>query len=234
MSYPTTPEFEKHSENLRAIKKSFLQIERLHKRAIREADDPATLALRIWHHVSVGIMAEALLRQIVSDPLGFNERERQSIWNQNSQEGRWLHAVDLAFYRHYGIQFHQELSISLTPAVQRRRATVQGLLNHELKNIITARNKNAHGQWVWHLKSRKENEFTADRPPAAPNYVQINASKRLILAIGRLVHILVISEPTFGRDFNEIEGEIDVFKRQLDGADYLQFESELRRTKRGR
>ncbi|NKR97089.1 hypothetical protein GS473_09455 [Rhodococcus hoagii] len=177
-------------------------------------------------------MAEALLRQIVSDPLGFNDRERQSIWNQKSQEGRWLHAVDLAFYRHYGIQFHQELSTSLPPAVQRRRVTVRDLLNHELKDIITARNKAAHGQWVWHLKSRQENDFIADRPPAAPNYVQINASKRLILSIERLVRILVISEPTFDRDFNKIEGEIDVFKQQLDGADYLRFESELQRTKR--
>lgn len=232
MPYPTTPEFEKHSDNLRAIKKSFVQIERLHKRSIREGDEPAIMSLRIWHHVSVGMMAEALLRQIVSDPIGFNERERESIWNQNAQENRWLHAVDLAFYRHYDVLFHKDLSASLRPAVHQRRTTVQSLLNTELKDVITARNKTADGQWVWHLKSRKENEFTVNQPSGAPNYVQINAQKKLIDAIGRLVHILVVSKPTFDRDFDEIAREIDEFKAKLDGAEYPDSESTLRRTKR--
>ncbi|WP_156666010.1 hypothetical protein [Rhodococcus qingshengii] len=232
MSYPTTPEFEKHSDNLRAVKKSLVQIERLHKRAIRESDEAAVLSVRIWHHVNVGIMAEALLRHIVVDPTGFNDRERKLIWSQRAQEDRWTHAVDLAFYRHYRVLFHIDLSVGLPPAAQLRRATVKELINKEIANVITARNKIAHGQWAWHLKSRKENEFQSSPIAGAPNYVSINAQKKLIEAIGQLVHILVVSEPTFDRDFDEITQEIDKFKNKLDGAEYSAFQAELQRNKR--
>jgi len=227
-SYPTTAEFRKHSENLQAVASALVQVERTHKRAIRENDQPSELAIRKVHTLLLGVYAEARLRKIIEDPTGFNGRERELIWLEKRQDKRWLSAVDFAARRHYGVMAHQSLDEVLSAAALNRVERVAAILRDDLAPVITDRNRIAHGQWVWQLKSRSENQFTVDQSNFDYNYVALRARLRLLDLIGRLVNVLCVSEPTFDRDFASLMRKIDDARNGLDGSTYPTFAAQLR------
>lgn len=227
-SYPTSAEFRKHSANLKAVTAALVQIERAHKRAIREADQPSELATRKIHTLLLGVYAEARLRKIIEDPTGFNDRERELIWLEKRQDKRWLSTVDFAARRHYGVLAHQSLNEVLSIVALARVEDVSAILRRDLAPVITDRNRIAHGQWVWQLKSRSENQFTVDQSNFDYNYVALRARFRLLDLIGRLVNVLCVSEPTFDRDFSSLMQKIDEVKKDLDGSNYSTFASQLR------
>lgn len=227
-NYPTSVEFRKHSANLKAVTSALVQVERAHKRAIRENDQPSEFAIRKIHTLMLGVYAEARLRKIIEDPTGFNSRERELIWLERSQDKRWLSTVDLAARRHYGVMAHQSLHEVISTTALARVEGVAAILRHDLSPVITDRNRIAHGQWVWQLKSRSENQFTVDQSNFDYNYVALRARFRLLDLIGRLVHVLCVSEPTFDRDFSSLMQKIDEAKKDLDGSSYQTLASQLR------
>jgi hypothetical protein len=207
-------------------------MERAHKQAIREGNTPCEYAFRKVHTLLLGVFAESLLRKIIADPTGFNDRERILIWREKSQDQRWLSAVDFAARRHYQVPIHKPLADALPIDAADRVSSVSQLLRTQLSPVITDRNKLAHGQWVWQLQSRKEDAFVASQAAYDYNYVALDARLRLIDAIGRLVNILSVSEPTFQRDFDALMVEIDEATINLDGASYIQFARALQARKR--
>ena len=224
---PADHPFHKHSDNLRSVLKGLTQAERVHKEMIRQGNGEAIEHLRRMHGLVIGMVAEARLRKVMSDPDGFNDRERSLIARTTSQHGRWVQAVDLAFRRQYGIAIHQEIdqhSADLT--VVTRHTTMVSLLDNDLRPIIEDRNKVAHGQWVWLLNS-KETDFTG-RAASPLNYKALRSRSQLIRYLSEIVHALVVSEPTFQRDFDAIYGRLQVSKTALDGSDYPQFATLLR------
>jgi hypothetical protein len=105
---PADHPFRKHSANLVAVKKGLVQLERLHRNAIRVGDRAAVDAVARFHMLAVGLMAEARLRKILWDPTGFNDRERRLLLRE-TQMNRWEAAVEYAFRRHYSVPVHREL-----------------------------------------------------------------------------------------------------------------------------
>ena len=96
----------------------------------------------------VGLLAEAHLRKIVSDPDGFNVKEQKLLSQESGQLDRWLRAVELAFRRHYAVPIHLEITVSTTAAgVPSQHAKLNSLLRNDLGAVIQDRNKLAHGQW---------------------------------------------------------------------------------------
>ncbi len=90
----------------------------------------------------VGMLAEAHLRKIVSDPNGFNAKERRLLSQERSQLDRWLRAVELAFRRHYSIPIHLDItSPTATAVASGQYASLNGLLRNDLKDVIQDRNK---------------------------------------------------------------------------------------------
>ncbi|WP_158297117.1 hypothetical protein [Zhihengliuella sp. ISTPL4] len=230
-SYPSSPAFSKHTDNLRAITSALTQVERTHKRAIRESDEPSEKAMRIVHTLLLGVYAEARLRKILEDPTGFNARERQLIWLEKSQDKRWLASVDFAARRHYKVMSHQDLSEVAPPQAFDRIETISALLRHDLAPVITDRNRLAHGQWVHQLRSRSEDTFTDTSVSFDYNYVALDARKQLLDFIARIVNVLAVSEPTFDRDFSDLMEKIGRVKASLSGDRYPQFASQLRGTR---
>lgn len=230
-NFPSSPAFRKHAENLRAIVSTLTQVERAHKRAIRDGDAPSEMAMRVVHTLLLGVYAEARLRKILEDPTGFNDRERRLIWLEKSQDKRWLAAVDFATRRHYKVMSHQELDDAVPVDALERVAAVSQLLEDDLAPVITDRNKLAHGQWVHQLKSRSEDAFVVDPATYDYNFVALRARERLLDYIARLVNVLAVSGPTFDRDFEGLMDKIDEAKADLDGIGYAVFAAQLRRTK---
>jgi hypothetical protein len=232
MNYPSSSMFRKHTENLNAVLAVLTRVERAHKRAIRENDQPNEHAMRTVHTLLLGVYAEARLRKILEDPTGFNDRERNLIWLERSQDQRWVAAVDFAARRHYGVMSHQSLVDVLPTKALNRLEAVTGLLKNDLAPIITDRNKLAHGQWVWQLKSSSEKTFLGDQTSHIYNYIALRSRFRLLDFIGRLVNVLCVSEPTFDRDFDSLMQNVDQAKADLDGARYGAFAAQLRKSRR--
>ncbi|QGN34500.1 hypothetical protein [Microlunatus sp. Gsoil 973] len=230
-SYPTSPNFLKHAANLNAVIAALTQVERAHKRAIRDHDEPSEMAFRKVHTLLLGVYAEARLRKIIDDPTGFNDRERRLIWSNRSQEQRWVTAVELAARRHYQVLTHEELANVLPPLALGRIEAVSDLLVGELSAIITDRNRLAHGQWVWQLRSSSDDQFSSTPHDYDYNYEALRARRSLLDKIGELVNLLCVSEPTFDREFNTLTRNIEDARSKLDGMTYPELAAQLRRSR---
>jgi hypothetical protein len=225
---PPEHDFRKHTDNLRAVKAGVKQAERIHKDAIRRGDEAATEFAARMHQLMIGLLAEAELRQIVSDPSGFNDKERGLIREERSKELQWKRAVDLAVRRHYSVPFHLEITDGNTAAgVGAQYASIIDLLGNDLSVVIGDRNKLAHAQWKWYLNS-KETSFVNGTAPSPLNYLASRRSGQIIVLVGRLIHALFVSEPTFQRDYSRINSEIFAARLCGDGSDYDDFVKKLR------
>jgi hypothetical protein len=224
---PVNHPFRKHSDNLRAIKVGLTQAERTHKSAIRRADGPATDFAARMHQLMIGMLAEAQLRAIVSDPDGFNSKEQGLLGQERSQLDRWLRAVEFAIRRHYAVPLHLDISDANTaPGVQVQHQTINDVLKNDIAPITEDRNKLAHAQWKWFLNN-KETDFKGPADPPL-NYLGSKRRGDLVIQIANLVHTLVVSEPTFQRDYAKIYGEITALRADINGSDYPDLVKKLR------
>lgn len=224
--------FRRHAQNLAAVSKGLTQMERVHKSAIRRGDTAAVEAVARLHMLNAGIAAEARLRKILWDPDGFNQRERELLASVRTQLDRWQAAVEYAFRRHYTVPIHQDIdqfTVGASPFDQ--FTALCDLIRDHLGEIVGDRNKTAHGQWVWHLNSNERGFTGLASPPL--NYVQIKARSDLVVSIGDLVSILVVSHPTFLRDYSKEYAETQRLSGLLDGSTYHAFVSELRDKRTG-
>lgn len=227
--FPTSDNFRKHTENLTAVTAAITQIERAHKRAIRERDAPGESAMRKVHTLFLGVYAEARLRKIIDDPTGFDEDQRKAIWLKKSQLDRWKTAVEIAAMRHYGGKQGERLADVVPSETLPRFQEVLSLLNGDLEPVITDRNKLAHGQWVWQLKSQSDDQFTRIQASYDYNYVELRSRYAILDVTGQLVGILCVSEPTFNRDFDRLMSKIDSRRTELHGAGYKELVEQLTR-----
>ncbi|TRV81986.1 hypothetical protein FKN01_01465 [Streptomyces sp. 130] len=228
---PTSHPFRKHSQNLTALTSGLRQAERMHKQMIRQGNEPAVSFSARMHSLMIGMIAEARLKKIIYDPQGFNERERKLIGRERSQIGQWVLAVDCAFRRQYEVAMHLEIAdLADTIAVSRYAEIIQ-MLKGDLAPIIEGRNKVAHGEWVWEERS-KEGTFRQARRPL--NYLEIKRRGQLIDSLAEMIHILIVSEPTFQRDFDDLYKRIDAIRPNIDGTDYTNFAIGLRASVRKR
>lgn len=231
MTVPAGHPYRKHSDNARSVLRGLTQAERAHKAAIRGGQQVAIdFAVRI-HHMTVGLVAETLLRKLIADPSGFNERERSLLGQERSQVSRWKRAVELAFRRHYTIPIHLEIDgSSTTSVVAAQYSELIDLLEGDLAEIIGDRNKIAHGQWAWMLNNKE----TAFIGPAQPllNYRAIEARSKLVREIAELIGDLIISEPTFVRDYQRRFSRVQHLRTTLPGADYPDLVQQLKARRR--
>ena len=231
MGISTEHPFTKHTENLREVKKSLVQIERAHKTAIRGGQSSAIESLARVHMFLVGVLAETTLWHIITDPGGFNNRERELIKRAGSQISRWHAAVEYAFRRHYAVPIHEAVSTGIPTSSRPQLDTCQRLLDEELRPLIEDRNKLAHGQWRWRLNAKETAFLTAAAPPVL-NYRAIWARGHVISGIGDLIGTLVVSAPTFQRDYAQAIRRIDSYRPHLGGSDYNAWVTEIRKKKR--
>jgi hypothetical protein len=229
---PLDHPFRKHAQNLAALKKGLIQAERLHKDSIRHGDQEAVSFAARMHMFTLGLLAEARLRVLLWDPDGFNEREREIIMRLRSQGEQWKAAVEYSFRRHYAIPIHLSLDeLTLGTLGSHQIESIIDLLDGELATLIQDRNRTAHAQWRWHL-NYKETTLTGPAPTPL-DYLAIHRRGQLIECVGTIIHVLVVSEPTFQRDFGDTFGKIDALRLQLAGRygeSYSDYASRLRRS----
>lgn len=216
--------YEFHVENLRAIEDAMEHISRSLRAAISQADDNTVSALVRLYAFLVGAWTECRLRKLLYEPRGFTEHERETINAKNTQLNKWLAAVELAFRSQYGVPRAALSEGTLSHATHSRYTTLISLLSDDLRSIIELRNKLAHGQWVYPLNS-DENDVAQEQMNAlrTENVLTLQFKKTLLSYLSDAVHDLVVSRPTFERDFDKHYGGIVNTRRNLKTRSYVNY-----------
>ena len=117
-----------------------------------------------------------------------------------------------------------------------RYETLHDLLAFHFRPLIELRNKLAHGQWAYPLTmSRQDVSKPQLKALKAENLLTLEIKDRVAEHTCRIINDLVVSAPTFERDFDLHFGRLGEVLLALKKADYGKYESELvRRSEKGR
>jgi hypothetical protein len=216
-----------HTENLRALVTAKEQIAPLakHAIAIKAATELSSL-LKLYAFL-VGAWAEVRLQKVLYEPNAFADSDRASIKGQRTQLDQWKRTVEIAFRKHYSISEPQPLS--LLPFTPRARyGAIAALLDNELQLVINVRNKLAHGQWAYALNSEGTAiETNMMRELRTENFMSLQFKDDLIGNIAEIVNTLVISKPTFERDFDALFKMLEQLQTNLHCRKYEKYEALL-------
>lgn len=192
-----------HVANLRAVRAGLYDVHAAGLRAIelrRNASTDTHLRLYVF---MVGAWAECRLLKLLYEPSAFSEEERQLVMDENALD-RWTKVVELGFRRHYGIPAAPLQPPALPKTAQARMEILNHVILDDLRMIITLRNKLAHGQWAYPL-TENYRDVAQEQMDAlrTENLLTVQQKASLIEYLCASVHDLVVSLPTFERDFDE-------------------------------
>ena len=167
---------------------------------------------------------------------GFSTSEREEILGESTQLAQWQTAIDLSFRKHHNVVRSALDESSLGILHSARRDALHQVLDNELRIIIEIRNKLAHGQWVYPLNSSGTSvESEKYRLINQENLESLVFKFQLLKHLADTTHDLVVSRPTFERDFEVHFGKLIQVRKNLQSKDYANYEAALvRRRQRGR
>jgi hypothetical protein len=213
--------YEFHVANLRAIDTAMSRVARSLREAISIEDNKTISAFTRLYALLLGAWAECRLRKLIYEPNGFDEQERILIRSKSTQLERWQTAVETAFRKHYNVPRACLSDTTLPHSAYSRYATILDMLDNDLRPTIELRNKLAHGQWVYPLNN-EGNDVAQEQMNALrlANLLSLQFKKALISHLSNAIHDLVVSLPTFERDFDKHYRDIVSTRRNLKTRDY--------------
>lgn len=203
-SYPPGSKLYKyHVTNLHSIQIAIDKTAISARSAISEENKPATDSFVRLYAFLLGAWAETRLKKLLFEPSGFQEIDRQIVLSQSTQLENWQKAVEIAFRNQYRVPSAPLSSSSLGFTSFARYSEIMDILDKDLRIIIEIRNKLAHGQWVYPLNSEgsavETNKYTQINNE---NLLALQYKRKLLSCIADTIHDLLVSKPTFERDFD--------------------------------
>jgi hypothetical protein len=219
-----------HVANLQEIDRAMHKVARSLRSFVSQKDDFSVSAFMRLYALMLGAWAECRLQKLIYEPQGFNEVERETIQAENTQLEQWQKAVELAFRRQYKIP-KALLSADILPhSAYSRYDTLSKMLVNDLGSIIELRNKLAHGQWVYTLNNDR-NDVAQEQMNAlrVENLLSLQFKKVLLESLSSAIHDLVVSKPTFERDFDNHLRVIAETQRNLKNRDYQKWAESMQK-----
>ncbi|MGD1156377.1 MAG: hypothetical protein ABSA41_11155 [Terriglobia bacterium] len=217
-----------HVENLRAVQVGLDKVLAAGRRsiALRQASAVPTY-LRLYAFM-VGAWAECRLLKLLYEPAAFSDAERQTIRDETALV-RWVKVVETAFRRHYLIPAATLQPPALPKTAHVRLQVLTSVIQDDLRWIITLRNKLAHGQWAYPLTDDLE-DIAQEQMDAlrTENLLSLKQKASLIEWLCASIHDLVVSLPTFNRDFDRHFARIEQTRRNLATKDYARWVSQIK------
>ena len=205
------------------------KIARSLRASISQGDEATNSAFMRLYALLLGTWAECRLRKLMYEPQGFIDTERETIQTESTQLKQWQKAVEVAFRRQYKIP-KAVLSADILPnSAYTRYDTLSEMLTSDLGSIIELRNKLAHGQWHYPLNS-EGNDIAQEQMDALriENLLSLQFKKTLLESLSSAIHDLVVSKPTFERDFDNHFRAISETQRNLKNRDYKKWAEGMR------
>lgn len=217
-----------HVANLRSIQLALDNTALSSRRVIAEENTSAIESFTRLYAFLVGAWAETRLQKLINENGAFNETDKQKIISENTQLNQWVKAVELSFRSYYKLPNAKIDVITLPHTAFYRYNTVIKLIENDLKSVIEVRNKLAHGQWVYPFNSDCTNvEQEKFALINRENLLSLQYKRALISVIAEMVHDLVVSLPTFERDFDKHYKQIVNTKNNLNNRDYEKYKTIL-------
>lgn len=218
-----------HVKNLRELERALEQTARLAKAEIARRDPQRSLQslVRLYAFL-LGAWAECRLSKLLYEQAGLSDDERGVVLAFNTHLDRWKAVVDIAFRKHYQIPSAPLNSRVLGVSHAARREALHQVLCDDLRVVIEIRNKLAHGQWVYPLN----NEGTAVENDKfslinKENIMSLQFKYSLLGHLANAAHDLVVSLPTFQRDFDGRFRLLEQVRTNMSVKQYAKYEQSL-------
>ena len=218
-----------HVANLQAIDAAMERVARALRDAIARNDTQTVDAFVRLYALLLGAWAECRLCKLLFESTGFIQQARADILEVSHQLDRWHKAVDTAFRTCYGVPRAPLSERSLPYSAFARFTAIQEALDDDLQGVIQLRNKLAHGQWAYPLNDRGD-DVAQEQMDAlrVENLLSLQFKKTLLSYLCDTIHDLVVSRPTFERDFDAHYRLIVETRRNLRTRKYQSYERQLR------
>jgi hypothetical protein len=191
-----------HVENLRSIQAGLEAVLDSARLAIARRE-PSLIDTHVrLYAFLMGAWAECRLLKLLYEPNAFDDSERRAILAETALD-RWVRAVEIAFRRHYKVKSAPLTPPALPATAFYRFNALNDLLNVDLQSVIVLRNKLAHGQWAYPLNEQLDDVAQSQMDALRDeNILSLKQKSGLIEAFCDSIHDLVVSPPTFERDFD--------------------------------
>ena len=168
----------------------------------------------------LGAWAECRLLKLLYEPDAFSDAERLIILAENAL-ARWEKVIETAFRRHYRIRAAKLQPPALPKTAHARLQVLTSVIREDLRWIITLRNKLAHGQWAYPLTDDLQ-DIAQEQMDAlrTENLLSLKQKALLIEGLCASIHDLVVSPPTFDRDFDSHFARIEQTRCNLATKNY--------------
>ena len=217
-----------HIENIRSIEIALKHAALAARQAIATTNKPAIKSFVRLYAFLLGAWAENRLKKLLYENNGLTATDRATILSQQSQIDQWIKLVEVAFRKRYNIP-HAMLSDTTLPFTSYAQYSVLiEILDKDLRTIIEVRNKLAHGQWIYPLNNEGTDiEQGKYQLLNNENLPSLQYKKSLVIALSDIIHDLVVSLPTFERDFNKNYQKITNTRNNLLHRSYAKYAQQL-------
>ena len=221
--------YEFHVANLRAIEIALDKVSLTLREAISKNDVKKIPSFLRLYALLLASWAECRLSKLLYEPTGFSDIERKDIVARATQIDRWMATIESAFRKHYNIPKAALSLNTLDHSAWTKYLSVIELIEVDLRPIIELRNKLAHGQWTYPLNDDGNDIAQAQMDALRKeNLLSLQFKKSLITSLSDIINDLVVSHPTFERDFDRHYHLIIQTKRNLTKRTYLAYEIDMR------
>jgi len=220
-----------HTANLREIEGAMRHVARDLHRSMAQSQRRTVSAYRRLSALLLGTWAECRLQKLLYEPgaSGFSEIDRASIREAQSQYDRWLHTIELAFRKQYNISSGLLQPPQLPHTAYYRYKAIIDMLSAHLRPVIELRNKLAHGQWIYTLTNDELGVSECEmRAVKHENSLTLKLKHNLLRHLVDVIHDLVVSKPTFTRDFDGHFRALESASIDLRKRSFEKYEKQMR------
>jgi len=217
-----------HVTNIHSIEIALNNAALAARTAISEENKPAIKSFVSLYALLLGAWAETRLSKLLYENNGLSVNQRNLVNHKSTQLDKWLRVIEVAFRKHYNIPTAPLNESNLPFTANARYTVLKQILENDLRNVIEIRNKLAHGQWVYPLNNKgtgiaqgKHQQLEKENLPS------LQYKKALITSLADIVHDLVVSLPTFERDFDTNYKRITTTRTNLQKRSYEKYEAQL-------
>lgn len=221
--------FSYHVDNLRRVEDAITQVSRKVKLAIKQEDEAGLKTFKPLYILLCGVWSETRFKKLIYES-PVTEKFREDVLSERTQLRKWHRLVEKSFRSHYSIDSSKPLSKQSLPfSAFARYDEIGDIIDDRLKPIIELRNNLAHGEWEYPLTSDGKSVSSEKcRLLKNEDYLSYHFRLKILRHLSDLIHDLVVSKPTFKRDFDENHDKLINAVKHMNEMDYEEWSETLR------
>lgn len=222
--------FSYHVDNLRRVETALTQVARKVKLAIKQEDQTALKTFKPLYILLCGVWSETRFKKLIYES-SVDDQFRQEVNSERTQLEKWYTLVKKSFKKHYNIPSRNEITKQSLPfSAFTKYEEINEILEDRLKPIIELRNNLAHGEWEYPLNSVGDDVVGEKyRLINRDNYLNFHFRYKILTHLCDIIHDLVVSKPTFERDFDKNHDLMLNTVRHMDEMDYSDWANDLKK-----